>query len=464
MPPNIPTFTPSQTSHLATDRHSFELHLEGTDPPNRATLFPGTHSFRHTADQIDVIPAITISGNPCSNVNQALLALAAAINPSAPQKATTSIFGVIQLSGDLGENAPGVATVVGIQGKPVLNTPPTTNQVLTFNGSQWAPATSGAFTAASDLTGNNTYQNVIGLTGDTTTNPGYHTVRSSADYIQFVPSAVPNITQTQSSGSVGTNMTISAQSVVSGTGGQLVLGGGQAGSGLSGGVSLDVGSNNVVFEVAQVNSSAQTVAAFFPPPTGLTSAQMPVNTGNNVIYVGSTSTPPTIASPSGAILWADNLGNLNVMQGNGNSFVVGSIPNPSVWGTLTPRSGQSLTYRSSAITTNYQGVNVFPYPSTAQTFAMPPNTCVRVDCIFVAKRVGSTDCAQYNLSLGFVVDGLGSVMQLGTTTSTDSRFIGTWVSPTISNSGNYLVVNTGYTTAGSSNWEVITQIILSPQG
>jgi hypothetical protein len=453
-------------------------------------MFPGTHSFRHTADQVDVVPALTINNVSCNNVNTALDEIVAILNP-VTQKATESVYGSIIFGGpgndlDISNEGPGISKVIRIQGFPVSGATPTTNQVLAYNGSQWVPSSIGTFTANGDLSGSNTSQNVISLTGDTTTNVGYHTVKSSADYIEFIQSATPNITQAYAAkGSItAKNMVITAQSIPAtgspgGPGGEVIIGGGFGGGGGAtlGGVSLSVGgSGNKIFQVTQINrSSPQTVAAFFPPPSGITTSQMPANTGSGVIYIGNTSTPPTASSPTGSILWSDSSGNLWVMPGtsaNVGAFMVGSIPNPSTWGTLSATSGESITYRSVAVSSSSAAATVTFSPNPTFNLSQYTNTSIRVDCILVGKQVGSTNCAQHNLSMGFVVSSSGVVTPVGTTSSTDARVIGTWTnqsytSPYVLNilsdgSGN-LQIYTGYTASGSANWTVITQIVLSPQ-
>lgn len=54
-------------------------------------------------------------------------------------------------------------TVIGLQGNPISNTPPTSGQYLQWNGSQWIPANapSGSFAAGGDLSGTETNQTVI---------------------------------------------------------------------------------------------------------------------------------------------------------------------------------------------------------------------------------------------------------------------------------------------------------------
>jgi hypothetical protein len=85
--------------------------------------------------------------------------------------------GGLTISGDV-TGAIDSVTVVKLQGISVTNTTPTTNQVLKFNGTAWAPAAEsgggGSFTPGTDLSGTSTNQTVIGLNGillDTTNLP-----------------------------------------------------------------------------------------------------------------------------------------------------------------------------------------------------------------------------------------------------------------------------------------------------
>lgn len=67
-------------------------------------------------------------------------------------------------AGDLAPNG-SLQKVVGIQGNPISSTAPTLNQILQWNGSAWVPATiaTGGFTAAGDLSGTSSSQTVVGI-------------------------------------------------------------------------------------------------------------------------------------------------------------------------------------------------------------------------------------------------------------------------------------------------------------
>ena len=128
MSPINPNFKPG-VGHLVTDRFDFQKHVDGTD-------------FRHVAGSIDLSPPILIGSTSITDVQTAIAALAGTIIvPSVPD-ATTSSKGVIQLGGDLA----GIGTtalspkVSGLQGRQVSTLAPNTNDVLAWNGTNWAPS------------------------------------------------------------------------------------------------------------------------------------------------------------------------------------------------------------------------------------------------------------------------------------------------------------------------------------
>ena len=66
----------------------------------------------------------------------------AAVGSGVPD-ATTNAAGKVKLAGDLAGTA-AIPLVAKIQGSPVSSTTPTTGQVLTYNGTSWAPAAAGS--------------------------------------------------------------------------------------------------------------------------------------------------------------------------------------------------------------------------------------------------------------------------------------------------------------------------------
>jgi hypothetical protein len=436
--PNITTG--AQTGRLSTDRYDFEAHIEGTN-------------FRHQANQIDLFPTLVIGGNTKYNVQDALAALAAAVLPPVINDATTTVKGILRLAGDLGGNA-SLVTVTGIQGKPISNLAPTTNDVLTWNGVTWIPAAAtNAFSAAGDLGGNNVLQQVIGLTGVTVPFVG-NVVNSAANRITFNSNvSQPIINQAPATIGAGTIMTIQAQgtSAFGFNGGDVFVTGGVArpGFGSRGGVQLGVGSGSVFQTTEQV--IGQRVVAL--SDGGISNVEMPFGTGDMVMYIQNTATPPTSANPSnGAILYAEG-GQLRVRQQDGNDFFIGSIPNPSVWGS----SGQQ-TYTNRSYTTTSGNT-----PVLAFNFTLPDLTSTRADVIIIGKQLSSTDSAQFNLSIGYSRDGGGSPVALGTLTNADPRYSGAatgWTAPNITTSGNNIQVYTGAATGATINWLTIVQLTM----
>ena len=109
---------------LVTDRYDFQAHVEGSN-------------FRHKANQIDLSPSITIDGNVRSELQEAIQALSDRLVPEVPD-ATTTVKGILKIAGDVDGTADSI-TVKGIYNIPVTSTVPTSGDLLTFNGSAWAP-------------------------------------------------------------------------------------------------------------------------------------------------------------------------------------------------------------------------------------------------------------------------------------------------------------------------------------
>lgn len=518
--PNVPNFVPG-VGRLVTDRYDFQAHIDGSNFRQNATtvdLFPTLviNSVTCTTVQeavqelLDVVSPPTIQPATASQLGIIQLAgdlyvpgsvatapkvgglqgrPVANIPPTTNYVLTWSGTAWIPMpgvtfvpTGDL-SGSPTSQTVIGLRGHN-LPSPSGTNTLLQWSGTAFSWATVATFSAGGDLSGTNTSQQVNAWTG-IGTSPGV-TVTAHNDVVQFDVGSVPYITQTYVPGTgstVANNMTIKAQGVTFGSGGSpdqlggnLILCGGaipegEGGGGTFGGVSLSVGGDPfadtnaaVTFQVTQVQQSSgiePVVAAFFPATsfTGITNTDIPNSIGgNDFIYIGDTASPPTGPSPTGTLLWSQN-GVLNIMQENGVTFAVGSIPNPSSWGTLSPGQGQTITYRLYGASTTSAGVNVM---TGANAFTIPNNTSVRADVIFIGKQPTSANNAQYNLSMGFV-NNSGSVSSVGTVTSTDSRTIGSWNSPNISNSGTALQITTGYTGTAAANWTVLVQLTISPQ-
>ncbi len=434
--PQDPNFTRG-TGRLTTDRFDFEKHLNGTD-------------FRHDGYQIDLDPPVDIQGTDYTTVSEALDALAAILSPESTPAATTTTQGIVKLAKDLGGTAD-LPVVIGLQGRSVSTLSPTTDDVLAWNGINWAPAASNsAFIAANDLAGTNVSQNVVAITGS----GGAIPVKSaSLSYSNDVVN--PTITQASTSLIHGNPLTIKAQAST-GTnldGGTLVLSGGaKNGSGVRGGVQL------------KMNGAADTLLQLVEPVTGqrvlglvkngvVNSTDMPSNTGDMVVYVANTATPPTSGVPSnGTIMYAEG-GILKVKQSDGTTIIIGSIPNPSVWG---PTGAQTTTRQYTFATTN--GTQ-----SIAATFALSDNASTKLDVLVVGRKTTTdAESAQFNMTMGYVRFGGGAPSALGTVTNADPRATsgasGWAATITVSdNDANVEVTGQGST---NINWFIIIQAMI----
>lgn len=155
--PQTPNFKKG-VGQLATDRYDFQKHLDGTN-------------FRHKAPTIDLSPAITIGVATFTDVQSIIAFLSGTVVVPTVPDATTSSKGIIQLGGDLnGTNTTALAPrVSGLQGTPisVLNLTGADNgKVLTWNGSSWFASTvPGSIVLTQDLGGTFGAPLVVGIQG-----------------------------------------------------------------------------------------------------------------------------------------------------------------------------------------------------------------------------------------------------------------------------------------------------------
>lgn len=459
--PIAPNFNPQTGGQLVTSRYEYQTHINGTGD-------------RHNATQIDLSPSVVIGGNSMTTTQEAITALATIIAPAVPVLATSTVPGQVQLSttGDVQGTALSLQ-VVKLRGFAINTATPATNNVLTWNGTAWGPAVPASFTAANDLAGNNVSQQVVGLTGDTTTNPGFHTIRSSADYIQFISTAVPTINQTSVNGN-GATMTIRSQTATgsSHTGGNLVLSSGDGTATLpTGSLTLSVGTPGVangsaILQVLKTHTGGAGNVGFFPPNNiNVTSTDMPSGAGDYVIYIGNCNSLPSTPSPTGAILYSSG-GALNIMQSNGSVIPISNVLNPvastavasgSLPATAIPTSGE-ITYYVTATST-------LGAPGTMFTFAHPPECCSMFEVRYIAKEIGTAGFLIYRMTQGYVRNGSGAPATAGSQTVYENQTTigGSPTRPAIpAIISNTIVVTTGYTgTSPVLYWTAEIKITLS---
>lgn len=423
---------------LVTDRYDFQNHVDG-------------YSFRHEADQIDVSPSLTIDGYVTLDVQAALTALSGVLTPPVIADATSSVKGIIKLSGDLGGTADSV-TVIGLRTYPVRAVAPTDGQVLTWHaaGPYWQPATAAtAFIAGGDLTGTNISQQVIQITGNAGTLPVL------CNNLFFSSSLLnPRIGQTGAASGDGTALVISAQNTasLSGRGGDVVITSGLGdSSGLEGSVKLATGDQNTIYiECAQLGTSA---VLGLVHGGNTTISDMPAGTGNRVIYIRNAQTVPTTGTPSaGSILYATG-GKLYVKHADTDQFQIGTYSNPS----LSGATGQQ-TYISRSYVTSTTG-----NPTLAFSYSVPLLTSVMVEAYITGREVGGANSVQAIVVMGYTRDGSNPLADVGSVVGIDLRNTAgasSWTAPTITKVGNDIQVQSGYKAATTIRWYVQVKLTI----
>jgi hypothetical protein len=429
--PLVPNYK-KNVGRLVTDRFDFQDHLTGD-------------KFRHDANQIDLFPNVVVDGYIKETVQDAITSLSEIIySPTIPD-ATVSSKGAVKLAGDISGTAD-LVSVVKIQGKPINTIVPLTGQVLTWNGAAWSPETSAnVFSAGLDLDGNNVAQKIIQISGN---NLGE--VLVPANTFTFSEASIPVFSQEDATATNGSNFNIIAQNSLVSDGGNVLISGG-LGSSKSGGVTLSLDNNNVkMIQAAQFSDSRRIIALF--GESEITDTEVP--DGDLILYIKDAAAEPNSGTPSNGVLLYSSNGKLNIKESDGNEFIVGSIPNPSIWG---PSGQQTYTSRDSITTTNATTLNIFSYN-------LPINTSSKLDVIIIGKAVGTADSIQFNLSMGFCTDGVGNITAVGGVNKYDERDTGafplTWTEPDITYSASTVYVVTGAEATTTIKWFAISQLTM----
>ena len=419
--PIVPNYN-NGVGQLVVDRYDFQDHVEGND-------------LRHAAASVDLSPPVVIDGYTKNTVQQAIETLATGVNAVVPV-ATTTTRGIVQLSGDLSGTATNV-TVSSLRGFPVSNSVPSSDDLLTWDGTAWSPrAASGLFTAGGDLSGSNSYQEIIRITGN-----GSSQVQSLAKEVVFDSSLnYVSLYQEDTNAGSGSSFYIQAQNSLlnSSDGGDVVISGGQPGSGGKPGGVITYTSSKVMLE-ANTLSTGNRVLGLLPNST-LNITKMPANTGDMVIYIGDAITSPSNgANPvDGSILYSQN-GKLRTKFYNGDDFELGTNNNPHAWG---PTGQQVYNYRLVVQTIGTAQQDVF-------TYLVPNNYSVKVDVTVVGKEVSnsSNESYQTDVSNGFArgsssptVDYVGALAYYDERYTSGATF---WTKPDIVRSLASLKIRSG---------------------
>jgi len=126
---------------------------------------PAAGAGAGTCPSGEFVAAVVLGSSPTCT-QPSFSSLSGTATPAQLPAASSSAQGTVQLAQDLAGTAT-APQVAGLQGNPVASTAPTSNQVLTWNGTAWAPSdpATGA-QIAQDLGGSTASPQVVGLQGN----------------------------------------------------------------------------------------------------------------------------------------------------------------------------------------------------------------------------------------------------------------------------------------------------------
>jgi hypothetical protein len=330
-----------------------------------------------------------------------------------------------------------------LQGRKVSSVAPSDGNILTWdlNTTSWIPAINAAyFSASGDLSGTNSIQNVISITGSA------NTAGIKCGNLTFSENINPNISQTDNTTTDGNAFYINAQNSIATdcNGGDIFISAGSGtGSGGSGRVALQT-NKSTVLEVVSITPGRSIVSLC--GTVGY--AGMPSNTGDGVIYISNAIAAPTSGNPVGGAILYSSSGNLHVKQSDGNDFQIGSLSNPFTWGA----TGQQL------ITKRFYGKTNGDSPITAYSFVLDDNTFVAIDAVFVFVTAAGGS-GYYHKSMGYERNS-GTSSDVGTVADVETarnNYMPNTL-PTITRSTNTISVKTGSDGTYDINWFVVIKL------
>jgi hypothetical protein len=148
------------------------------------------------------------------------------VNSAHQWQAKSSSFGAITLGGDV-TGPSGSNTVVKLQNIPVNSTTPTSNQVLQYNGSAWAPATATFFTAGGDLSGTPSVQTVIAIQGvsvSSTAPTSNQVLQYNSGTSKWTPATFTTTLSGDVTGAIGSNTVVAVHGATVPAAGSLTTG------------------------------------------------------------------------------------------------------------------------------------------------------------------------------------------------------------------------------------------------
>lgn len=350
------------------------------------------NSDKHDGYSIELVPTITINGSSTDNVYEAIEALNTYVS-TVITDATTTSKGVVQL--------------------------------------------------ANDLSGTASSPNVVKITGDSVQlniNPRsivFSDTYSSNDIeFKYLNKSI------QAKG-----IKLQAQGVINGPfnilhGGDITISSGlrNSSNGVSkdGKIFLNVGNSNLA-TFRQITLSSRVISLFKDP----TSAEIP-GEANNTVYVYNTTSNPTQPPISGSHLYSLD-GKLKVYHANADNFNIGD--NPANWQSGSTTSGVIHKIGSHISSSATQG--------TLATYTMPSTDAgLMLEVDVIGKAITGTGTVAYKLIGHFYCTGSVTPVEIGTeaTVYSSTNNASGWTAPSITISGNNILVKSGAKSATIINW------------
>lgn len=328
-------------------------------------------------------------------------------------------------------------TVIGLQGYPISSTTPTTNQVLAWNGSAWAPATASA--TPSDAT--TSAKGIVQLAGDlggTATSPSVLKVNGIS------------VSGTPSNGQV-----LTASSSTAASWSTPAAGAGDATTLAKGIVQLagDLGGTAASPSVLKINGNTLSGTA--------AQYQVLVGTGAGAISFGQLNLAQSAAITG--VLPSANMTNATTSV-TGIVRLTTDLAGTATAPTVVAASGASGTFpikcaevSNSSVTNTTVKDKIFYVQTTnatvtaVATLATTSNTLFQVDAIIMAKKSDHTAGAVYKRSIT-VRNVAGTLTAIGSVDSTDTKEDNAALDATLAISGTNIVCNVTGIASQTYNW------------
>jgi len=347
--------------------------------------------------------------------------------------------------------------VVGLQTRPISSSAPTNGQVLAWNGTQWTPTNPGSstFTASGDLSGSNTSQTVISISGSS---PILITP-STLEWTTGTSSPVLTQADNTTNSATGATMVVRAQNATGTTavGGSLGLSSG-TGTSTAGNVNIETGGNTVLSVQPTLVALAQPTFQF---STAVSSPKLKQADNTTNSATGQTLT----IQAQNATGTTANGGQLNLTSGTGTTAAgnlvlqTGGTAQFTIGPSLTTLNSQEFdsTVDSKGTARDVQPKHVITTDSTVTTldsFTIPNDSTMIVSSAISAITNDYTNGGAFSLTAAFR-NNAGTVAQIGTTQSTSLLDNSSWAA-TIDNSGTTIRIRVTGVLATTITWSAIS--------